>query len=62
MNEVFISMPLRTAISKFGGSLKDIPAPEIAGKVINAILEETHLPPDAFDDVVLGNVIQAGEK
>jgi len=40
MNEVFISMPLRTAISKFGGSLKDIPAPEIAGKVINAILEE----------------------
>jgi len=43
MNEVFISMPLRTAISKFGGSLKDIPAPEIAGKVINAILEETHL-------------------
>jgi len=62
MNEVFISMPLRTAISKFGGSLKDIPAPEIAGKVINAILEETRLPPDAFDDVVLGNVIQAGEK
>jgi len=62
MNEVFISMPLRTAISKFGGSLKDIPAPEIAGKVINKILEETELPPDAFDDVVLGNVIQAGEK
>jgi len=62
MNEVFISMPLRTAIGKFGGSLKDIPAPEIAGKVINKILEETHLPPDAFDDVVLGNVIQAGEK
>jgi acetyl-CoA C-acetyltransferase len=62
MNEVFISMPLRTAISKFGGSLKDIRAPEIAGKVISAILEETHLPPDAFDDVVLGNVIQAGEK
>jgi len=62
MNEVFISMPLRTAIGKFGGSLKDIPAPEIAGKVINKILEETELPPDAFDDVVLGNVIQAGEK
>jgi len=62
MKEAFISMPLRTAISKFGGSLKDIPAPEMAGKVINTILEETHLPPDAFDDVVLGNVIQAGEK
>ena len=28
MKEVFISLPLRTPIGKFGGSLKDIPAPK----------------------------------
>lgn len=62
MEEVYISMPLRTAIGKFGGSLKDIPAPKIAGEVIKKILEETKLPADKFQDVVIGNVLLAGEK
>ena len=62
MKEVFISSPYRTAIGKFGGSLKDIPAPKLAGVVIKHILETTGVDPSRFNDVVVGNVIIAGEK
>jgi len=62
MKEVFISAPYRTAIGKFGGSLKDIPAPRLAGFVIKEILEKTKVDPKRFEDVIIGNVILAGEK
>jgi acetyl-CoA C-acetyltransferase len=62
MKEVFISAPYRTAIGKFGGSLKDIPAPKLAGAVIKHILETVSVDPSRFNDVVMGNVIIAGEK
>jgi len=62
MKEVFISLPLRTPIGKFGGSLKDIPAPKLAAEVIKKILEETKIPNDRLNDVVIGNVVLAGEK
>ena len=62
MKEVFISSPYRTAIGKFGGSLKDIPAPRLAGFVIKEILEKTKVDPKRFEDVIIGNVILAGEK
>ena len=62
MVDVFLSAPFRTPVGKFGGSLKDIPAPKLGGFVIEKILETTNLEPDIFDDVVMGNVILAGEK
>ena len=62
MKEVFISSPYRTAIGKFGGSLKDIPAPRLAGFVIKEILEKAKVDPKRFEDVIIGNVILAGEK
>lgn len=62
MKDVYISLPLRSPVGKFGGSLRDIPAPKIAGAVIKKILEDTKVPNDAFDDVVFGNVLLAGEK
>lgn len=62
MKEIFISNPLRTAIGKYGGSLKDIEAPKLAGFVIKEILTKSKLDPKDIDDVILGNVVQAGEK
>ncbi|MDI6861537.1 MAG: acetyl-CoA C-acetyltransferase [Caldisericia bacterium] len=62
MNEVFISFPLRTPIGKYGGSLKDFEAPRLAGFVIKEILRRSNLNPKDIDDVILGNVVQAGEK
>jgi acetyl-CoA C-acetyltransferase len=49
----------RTAIGKFGGSLADIPTVQLGAHVIKANL--AHLPDDlAIDEVILGNVLQAG--
>jgi len=62
MGEVFISSPLRTAIGKYGGSLKDIPAPNLAGYVIKEIIKKTNIDSEIFDDVIIGNVVLAGEK
>jgi acetyl-CoA C-acetyltransferase len=62
VKEIFISNPLRTAIGKYGGSLKDIEAPKLAGFVIKEILTKSKLDPKDIDDVILGNVVQAGEK
>jgi acetyl-CoA C-acetyltransferase len=62
MEEVYISAPYRTAIGKFGGSLRDTPAPKIAGAVIKNILEKTGINSKMFNDVIIGNVLLAGEK
>jgi acetyl-CoA C-acetyltransferase len=47
--------PLRTPVGGFGGSLRDVPAHELAATVIRGLLERTGLAPDAVDDVVLGH-------
>lgn len=62
MSEVFISFPLRTPIGKYGGSLKELEAPRLAGFVIKEILKRSNLDPKDIDDVILGNVVMAGEK
>ncbi len=50
-----ICEPLRTPVGGFGGSLRDVPAHELAATVIRGLLERTGLAPDAVDDVVLGH-------
>lgn len=59
MREVVIVKALRTAIGSFGGTLKNLTAPQLAAVVIRRILEETNLPPEEIDEVILGNVLQA---
>ncbi|HLU58893.1 MAG TPA: acetyl-CoA C-acetyltransferase [Pseudonocardia sp.] len=55
MRDAVICEPLRTPVGGFGGSLKDVPAHELAATVIRALVERTNLPPDSVDDVVLGH-------
>jgi acetyl-CoA C-acetyltransferase len=54
--------PVRTAIGTFGGSLKEVAAPDLGAAVIKAALERAGLKPDEVGAVVMGNVIQAGVK
>jgi acetyl-CoA C-acetyltransferase len=42
-------------VGGFGGSLRDVPAQDLAATVIRALLDRTGLPPEAVDDVVLGH-------
>ncbi len=55
MRDAVICEPLRTPVGGFGGSLKDVPAHDLASTVIRALVERTGLPPEAVDDVVLGH-------
>ena len=54
--------PVRTAIGTFGGSLKDIPATELGAAAASAAVARAGLRSDEVETVVMGNVIQAGNK
>ena len=60
--EVVICSPVRTAIGTYGGTLKDIAAVDLGAGVVRATLERAKLAPGDIDTVVMGNVIQAGNK
>ena len=60
--EVVICGPVRTAIGTYGGTLKDTPAAELGAVAVRAAIERTKLAPGDVDTVVMGNVIQAGNK
>ena len=59
---VVLSAPVRTAIGTFGGTLTGTPATELGATAIRAILQRTRLDHAKVDTVVMGNVIQAGNK
>src|SRR2546422_10836647 len=61
LNESVISTPLRTAIGTFGGMLRDIPASDLGATVAKRVLEEAQLEPGQVDQVIVGNVLQAGQ-
>src|SRR5712672_2873323 len=59
---VVFAEPVRTAIGTFGGSLKDIPAPDLGAVAIGAAVARAGLRPDEVETVAMGNVVQAGAK
>jgi acetyl-CoA C-acetyltransferase len=59
---VVFAEPVRTAIGTFGGSLKDVPAPDLGAVAIAAAVARANLRPDEVETVVMGNVVQAGAK
>ena len=61
-SHVVICSPVRTAIGTYGGTLKDMPAADLGAVAIRATLERSKLTNGDIDTVVMGNVIQAGNK
>lgn len=59
---VVICNPVRTAIGTYGGTLKDTPAVDLGAVAVRAALERAKVPAGEIDAVVMGNVIQAGNK
>lgn len=51
----------RTPIGKFQGTLSRVPAVELGGIAIAAAIERAGVSPDLIDEVIMGNVVQAGE-
>lgn len=58
--QVVIVSATRTAIGSFNGSLKDVPATKLGATVIQAALEQANVAPDLVEEVIMGNVLQAG--
>jgi acetyl-CoA C-acetyltransferase len=60
MDEPVIVSAVRTPVGTFGGALKDVPATELGARAIVAALARANLAPDQVDEVLMGNVLQAG--
>ena len=60
--ETVLCMAVRTAISNYGGSLKTVPATELGATVVRGVLAGSKLDPANVGTVVMGNVIEAGNK
>ena len=59
---IVLASPVRTAIGTFGGALKDVPATDLGAAAIKATVERAGLKPEDVATVVMGNVVQAGNK
>jgi acetyl-CoA C-acetyltransferase len=62
LRSVVLATPRRTAIGTFGGSVKEIPAPDLGAIAIGAAVERAGVKPEEVGTVVMGNVVQAGTK
>ena len=58
--EAIIITGKRTPIGSFQGSLANISAPKLGSIVIDSVLNESKIPTDRIDEVIMGNVLPAG--
>ncbi|MEH7195921.1 acetyl-CoA C-acetyltransferase [Priestia megaterium] len=58
--EVVIVSAVRTAIGSFGGSLQNVSATTLGGTVIKEALNKVGVSANEVDEVIMGNVLQAG--
>ena len=58
--EVVIVSAARTPIGSFLGALSTIPAPKLGAIAIKGALDKINLKPELVQEVIMGNVVQAG--
>ncbi|MBU6984955.1 acetyl-CoA C-acetyltransferase [Staphylococcus aureus] len=61
MTRVVLAAAYRTPIGVFGGAFKDVPAYDLGATLIEHIIKETGFNPSEIDEVIIGNVLQAGQ-
>lgn len=60
MKDVVIVSAVRTAIGSFGGSLKSVSAVELGTAVVKEAISRANISADLVDELIFGNVLQAG--
>ena len=60
MREVVIASAVRTPVGSFGGALKDVSAVDLGALVIKEAVNRAGIKGELVDEVLMGNVIQAG--
>ena len=58
--DVFLLSAARTPIGKFLGELSDLPAPKLGSVALAEALKRANVQPGQVDEVIFGNVVQAG--
>ena len=61
MKDVVIVSAVRTPVGRYMGSLKEIPAYDLAALILNAVVERANVSPDMVDEVIMGQSYQNGE-
>ncbi len=61
LNNVVIVSATRTAVGKFGGSLKDFSPGQLGSLVLKDALKRAGVEPGEVDEVIMGNVLSAGQ-
>ena len=61
MKKVVITTAKRTAIGSFNGSLTSFSSGQLGSFAVKAILEESGIKKEAIDEVIMGNVLMAGQ-
>ena len=56
MKAVYLVAGKRTPQVKSGGALKDVPAPYLGHYLIRDLMDQTSIPEDEVDEVIIGNV------
>ncbi|MDO9300993.1 MAG: acetyl-CoA C-acetyltransferase [Anaerolineales bacterium] len=59
-NEAVILSAARTAVGKFQGRLSNIPAVKLGAVAVKAAVERAGIDPKDIEEVLMGNVVQAG--
>ncbi|MCE8423628.1 MAG: hypothetical protein J5U16_06820, partial [Candidatus Methanoperedens sp.] len=60
MRNVVIVSATRTAIGKFGGSLKEFSPGKLGSVVLKDALNRADITPGDVNEVIMGNVLSAG--
>ena len=58
--KIVIVAAVRTPIGSFMGALSSVPAPHLGAAAIKGALQKINLDPNLVDEVIMGNVVQAG--
>ena len=61
MRDVIIASAVRTAVGAFSGGISQIPANELGAVVVKEAIKRANISADQVDEVLLGNVLQAGQ-
>ena len=61
MSKVYIAGAKRTPVGSFLGALKDVSASDLGSYAIKGVLEQSGIRHEDIDEVVLGNVLPAGQ-
>lgn len=61
MPEAFLVGGVRTPVGRYGGSLANVRADDLAALVLKTAVERAGVPPEALDEVIMGAANQAGE-